>query len=30
MDVETDERATFNIELEVTVVPYDGETATNE
>lgn len=30
MDVETDEPATFNIELEVTVVPYDGETATNE
>jgi hypothetical protein len=30
MDVETEQSATFNIELEVTVVPYDGETAGNE
>ncbi|MFP4375112.1 MAG: hypothetical protein ACLFPO_12340 [Spirochaetaceae bacterium] len=27
MDVETEQAATLNIELEVTVVPYDGETA---
>ena len=30
MDVETEESTTLNIELEVTVVPYDGETAKNE
>jgi hypothetical protein len=30
MDVETEESTRFNIELEVTVVPYDGETAKNE
>ena len=30
MDVETERNATFNIELEVTVVPYDGETARSE
>ena len=30
MDVETGESTTLNIELEVTVVPYDGETAKNE
>ncbi len=30
MDVETEQSTTLNIELEVTVVPYDGETAKNE
>lgn len=30
MDVETERDASFNIELEVTVVPYDGETARSE
>jgi len=30
MDVETDERTTFNIELEVTVLPYEAESATSE